>query len=131
MDVRLSDVAGTPTAEVRLAWEGAELRGIGHGHRTLVGRHLAAARGAIDALKPLVHGLMHVENLQVSTLQSEVEVVLVSVLVGDERLVGATLVQPEDEEHSGAKAVLDAMNRRLVAARRSEWTDLTVSARGG
>jgi hypothetical protein len=113
MDVQMSELAGTPTASVRLAWEGTELRGVGHGHRTLVGRHLASARAAIDALKPLVHGLMHVENLQVSTLQSEIEVVLVSVLVGDERLVGVTLVKTEDEERSGAKAVLDALNRRL------------------
>jgi hypothetical protein len=114
VDVRMSEESGTPTAEVRLMWEGNELRGVGHGHRTLVGRHLAAARAAIDALKPLVHGLMHVENLQVSTMQSDAEVVLVSVLVGDERLVGVTLVTEEDEERSGAKAVLDAMNRRLV-----------------
>jgi hypothetical protein len=81
---------------------------------SLAGRYLAAARAAIDALKPLVHGMMHVEHLQVSTLPSDVEVVLVSVLVGEERLVGATLVRPEDEARAGAKAVLDALNRRLV-----------------
>jgi hypothetical protein len=114
VDVNLTEFEGTPSAEVRLIWEGSELRGIGRGHMSLAGRYLAAARAAIDALKPLVHGMMHVEHLQVSTLPSDVEVVLVSVLVGEERLVGATLVRPEDEARAGAKAVLDALNRRLV-----------------
>jgi hypothetical protein len=114
VDVNLTDVEGAPSAEVRLLWEGSELRGIGRGHTSLVGRYLAAARAAIDALKPLVHGVMHVEHLQVSTLPSDVEVVLVSVLVGEERLVGATLVRPDEEARAGAKAVLDALNRRLV-----------------
>ncbi len=114
VDVYLTEMEGTPSAEVRLLWEGNELKGIGRGHTSLVGRHLAAARGAIDALKPLIHGMMHVEHLQVSTLPSDVEVVLVSVLVGEERMVGATLVRPDDEARAGAKAVLDAVNRRLV-----------------
>ncbi len=112
--VNLSEMEGSPEAEVRLLWEGSELRGVGRGHTSLVGRHLAAARAAMNALKPLIHGHLQVEHLQVNTLPSEVEVVLVSVLVGDERLVGATVVRQEDEERAGAKAVLDAVNRRLV-----------------
>jgi hypothetical protein len=114
LDVFITESEGTPAAEVRVLWEGAELSGVGRGHTSLVGRHLAAARGAVDALKPLVHAVMHLEHLQVSTLPTEVEVVLVSVLVDDERLVGATLVHQDDELRAGAKAVLDAVNRRLA-----------------
>jgi hypothetical protein len=114
LDVFVTESEGTPAAEVRVLWEGAELSGVGRGHTSLVGRHLAAARGTVDALKPLVHAVMHLEHLQISTLPTEVEVVLVSLLVDDERLVGATVVSPEDELRAGAKAVLDAVNRRLA-----------------
>jgi hypothetical protein len=97
-----------------LRWEGKELKGLGHADPSLVGRHLAAARGALDALKPLIHGDMDIEHLQVSMIGNDVEILQVTVLVGNERLVGAILVRPDEEERSGAKAVLDAVNRRLV-----------------
>jgi heme exporter protein D len=114
LEVNLSEGEGGPSAEVRLFWRGSERQGVGRGQTSLAGRHLATARAAIEALKPLVRGDMHVEHLQVSTLRSDAEAVMVSVLVGEERLVGATVVRAEDEERAGAKAVLDAVNRRLV-----------------
>jgi hypothetical protein len=79
-----------------------------------VGRHLAAARGTLDALKPLVHGDVDVEHVQVLALGPDLELLQVTVLVGQERLVGAVMVRPDDEHRSGAKAVLDALNRRLT-----------------
>jgi hypothetical protein len=103
-----------PSAEVRLLWEGNELRGLGRAPTSLVGRHLATARGTLDALKPLVHGDLNVEHVQVLTVGPDLELLQVTVLIGEERLVGAVMVRPDDEERSGAKAVLDALNRRLT-----------------
>jgi hypothetical protein len=114
VDVSVLEDDLAPSAEVRLQWEGNELRGLGRAPTSLVGRHLAAARGTLDALKPLVHGDVDVEHVQVLALGPDLELLQVTVLVGQERLVGAVMVRPDDEHRSGAKAVLDALNRRLT-----------------
>ncbi len=115
LDVELApDSDDRPLANVRLEWKGAELRGRAQGSTSLLGRYLAAARATVDALKPLIHGNISLEHVQISHTPNEIELVLVTVLIGSERFVGATIAGPGNEELAAARAVLDALNRRLT-----------------
>jgi hypothetical protein len=102
-----------PAADVRLAWRGHELIGRGHGHTSILGRHLAAARGTADALRQVLRADLVVEHVLLSYPPMDAELVVATVLVGARRFVGATAADPGDEEAAAARAVLDALNRNL------------------
>jgi hypothetical protein len=102
-----------PAAEVRIAWRDRELVGRGHGHTSILGRHLAAARATADALRQVLRADLVVEHVLLSYPPMDAELVVVTVLVGARRFVGATAADPGDEEAAAARAVLDALNRNL------------------
>jgi hypothetical protein len=100
------------TAEVRLDWKGRELRGRAQGAASPGGRYQAAARAVADALRPLLATDVVVEGLY-SHHHHGTELLVAVVSVDDERLVGAVPSQTEDRDVGAARAVLDALNRRL------------------
>jgi len=116
---RLEDVSvatdedGMPTAVARLAWRGREFAGSGHGHSSLLGRHLAAARAVAEALGDAMGRDIMVEHLFLTYPPMDAELVVVTVLIGAQRYVGATVVPPGEETSAAAQAVLDALNRSL------------------
>jgi len=113
-DVSLSlDDEGLPLAVARLGWRGREHVGSGHGHSALLGRHLAAARAVADALGEAFSRDILVEHLFLTYPPMDAELVVVTVLIGAQRFVGATAVPPGDESRAAAHAVLDALNRNL------------------
>jgi len=114
-DVSLSaDEEGLPLAVARLGWRGREHVGSGHGHSALLGRHLAAARAVADALGEAFGRDVLVEHLFLTYPPMDAELVVVTVLIGAQRFVGATAVPPGDESRAAAQAVLDALNRSLT-----------------
>jgi hypothetical protein len=102
------------TAEVRIEWEGQELKGLGRGKASPAGRLYAAALAAADAMKPLIHGSLGVEALYETGTETSQQLLVVAMTVGDERLVGAVRRGPGQDDASGVRAVLDALNRRLA-----------------
>jgi len=116
---RLEDVSiatgeeGLPSAVVRLVWRGETYAGTGHGHSSLLGRHLAAARAVAEALGDAMGRDVMVEHLFLTYPPMDAELVVVTVLIGAERYVGATAVPPGEETRAAAQAVLDALNRNL------------------
>jgi hypothetical protein len=106
------DEDGKVSAEVRLDWKGQELRGRAHGASSPAGRYQAAARAVADALRPLLATDVVVEGLY-SHHHHGTELLVAVVSVDEERLVGAVPTQSEDRDVGAARAVLDALNRRL------------------
>jgi hypothetical protein len=106
------DGEGKTSAEVRLDWKGQELRGRAHGAASPAGRYQAAARAVADALRPLLATDVVVEGLYAHHHHGT-ELLVAVVSVDDERLVGAVPAQSEDRDVGAARAVLDALNRRL------------------
>lgn len=101
------------TADVRLSWKGLELRGRGHGQPGREGRYFAAAQAAADALRPLLDTDIEVKGLYTATTK-DVDVLVAEVTVEGQRYVGAVEDRPSEDYMSGARAVLDAVNRRLT-----------------
>lgn len=116
--IRLLDVAlsenGDATADVRVTWNDREIRGRGHGRATRAGRYFAAAQAVADALRPLLDTDVVVEGLYVATTKEGVDVLISEVRMEGERFVGAVLERRDRPDWTGARAVLDAVNRRLV-----------------
>jgi len=56
-----------------------------------------------------------VEHLFLTYPPMDAELVVVTVLVGAQRFVGATSVPPGEETRAAAHAVLDALNRNVRA----------------
>jgi hypothetical protein len=106
------EVDGKASAEVRLDWKGQELRGRGYGAASPAGRYEAAAHAVADALRPLLATDVVVEGLYAHHHHGT-ELLVAVVSVEDERLVGAVPTQSEDRDVGAARAVLDAVNRRL------------------
>ncbi|HEV2907490.1 MAG TPA: hypothetical protein VGZ50_09280 [Actinomycetota bacterium] len=106
------DEDGKVSAEVRLEWTGQELRGRAQGAPSPTGRYQAAARAVADALRPLLATDVVVEGLY-SHHHHGTELLVAVVSVDEERLVGAVPTQSEDRDVGAARAVLDALNRRL------------------
>ena len=104
---------GRADAEVQIDWRGQPLRGRGHAGPSPTGRYRASAEAMTDALGPLLAGEVRVEGLYVHT-HGEGELVVVVVSVDDERLVGAVQARQADQDATAARAVLDAVNRRLT-----------------
>lgn len=113
VDVTLSE-DGRATAVVRAVWRGQELRGRGHGRPTTAGRYYAAAQAMADALRPLLDTDVGVEGLYSASVREGVDVLIAEVVLEGERLVGAVVERADLRDWSGARAVLDAVNRRLV-----------------
>lgn len=101
------------SVDVVLDWRGQMLRGRGRGQATEAGRSYASAQAVADAMKPLLDSDVVVEGVYRSDAADDLDVVVVTVRVGSQRYVGAVPSPKGQESVSGARAVLDALNRRL------------------
>lgn len=101
------------TAEVRLSWAGRELKGLGRGQASQAGRLYAAALATADAMRPLVSTRIDVTGLYETGTSTAQQLLVVAMSVAGEHLVGAVRRGPGQDDASGARAVLDAMNRRI------------------
>jgi hypothetical protein len=100
--------------DVLLDWRGQRLRGRGRGRSTEAGRCFASAQAVADAMKPLLDSDVDIEGVyRADAEDSNLDVLVVTVRVGGERYVGAVPSPRGQEDVSGARAVLDALNRRL------------------
>jgi len=105
---------GEVSAEVSIHWQGRELRGKGLGRPSPAGRAYACAEAVVDAMKPLVETDLEIEGLyRTADAREGTDVLVVSLRVGRDRFVGAVIAPEGSEAESGARAVLDALNRRL------------------
>jgi hypothetical protein len=115
--VRLVDLSvgddDESAVDVLLDWKGQSLRGRGLGRSTTAGRTYASALAVADAMKPLLETEVSVEGLYRADTAEDVDVLVVTVSVGGHRYVGAVAAAKGQEDVSGARAVLDALNRRL------------------
>jgi hypothetical protein len=115
--VRLIDLTvgldDASSVDVVLDWRGQMLRGRGRGQTTESGRSYASAQAVADAMKPLLDSDVAVEGVYRSEGGEELDVLVVTVRVGSQRYVGAVTSPKGQETASGARAVLDALNRRL------------------
>ena len=103
---------GEVTAEVQMSWRDRELRGRGHGPRARGGARYAAAQAAADAIRPLLDSDVVVDGLYAARTKGA-EVLIAEVLLEGNRLIGAVESRPGESDLIGARAVLDAVNRRL------------------
>jgi hypothetical protein len=101
------------SVDVILDWRGQMLRGRGRGQATDAGRSYASAQAVADAMKPLLDSDVNVEGVYRSEGADDIDVLVVTVRVGSHRYVGAVTSAKGQESTSGARAVLDALNRRL------------------
>jgi hypothetical protein len=100
--------------DVILDWKGQRLRGRGRGKSTEAGRTYASAQAVADAMKPLLDSDVDVEGVYRADAEDDsLDVCVVAVRVGGVRYVGAVPNPRGQEDVSGARAVLDALNRRL------------------
>ena len=105
---------GDITADVRVTWKEHEIRGRGHGRPGPSGRYFAAAQAVADALRPLLDTDIEVAGLYAASPHEGMQVIIAEVLLEGERFVGAVMERPEERDWTGARAILDAVNRRLV-----------------
>lgn len=114
VDLSPSVESGPESAvDVLLDWKGQSLRGRGLGRSTQAGRTYASALAVADAMKPLLDDDVAVEGLYRADTSEDVDVLVVTVSVAGQRYVGAVAAAKGEEDKSGARAVLDALNRRL------------------
>lgn len=102
------------TADVRVTWRDQELRGRGRARHSPEGRSFATAQALADALRPLLDSEVVIEGLYSARTRGEVQVIIAEVVLEGQRLIGAVERRPEDPDLTGARAVLDAVNRRLA-----------------
>jgi hypothetical protein len=113
VDLRMN-LDGEVSAEVSIHWQGRELRGKGLGRPSPAGRAYACAEAVVDAMKPLVETDLEIEGLyRTADAREGTDVLVVSLRLGRDRFVGAVISPEGSEAESGARAVLDALNRRL------------------
>jgi hypothetical protein len=110
----LVDEDGDITADVRVTWKEHEIRGRGHGRPGPSGRYFAAAQAVADALRPLLDTDIEVAGLYAASPHEGMQVIIAEVVLEGERFVGAVMERPEESDWTGARAILDAVNRRLV-----------------
>ena len=101
------------SVDVMLDWNGQTLRGRGRGRPTAAGRSYASALAVVDAMKPLLEMDAEVEGLYRTDAAGDLDVLVVAVRVAGQRYVGAVSALEGEEDISAARAVLDALNRRL------------------
>ena len=112
--VDLSIEGETETSvDVLLDWKGQALRGRGLGRPTAAGRSYASALAVVDAMKPLIEMEVEVEGLYRTDAAGDLDVLVVAIRVAGQRYVGAVAAEKGEEDFSAARAVLDALNRRL------------------
>jgi hypothetical protein len=100
--------------DVLLDWKGQRLRGRGRGRSSEAGRTYASAQAVADAMKPLLDSVVDIEGVyRADADEDNLDVLVVAVRVGGVRYVGAVPSPRGQEDVSGARAVLDALNRRL------------------
>lgn len=100
--------------DVLLDWKGQHLKGRGRGRTTEAGRSYASAQAVADAMKLLLDSDVDIEGVYTADADEEnLELLVVAVRVGGVRYVGAVPSPKGQEDISGARAVLDALNRRL------------------
>lgn len=99
--------------DVLLDWKGQSLHGRGLGRSTVAGRTFASALAVADAMKPLLDADVSVEGLYRADTTEDIDVLVVMVRVAGQLYVGAVAAAKGQEDVSGARAVLDALNRRL------------------
>lgn len=116
--VRLTDVMvsenGRATVDVRIRWKDQEIRGRGHGALTGPGRTFAAAQAVADAIRPLLRNDITVERLYTAAMKEGGSVLIAEVVMEGIRYVGAVVERQDQRDWTGARAVLDAVNRRLT-----------------
>jgi hypothetical protein len=112
VDLSVEGVEET-SVDVLLDWGGQTLRGRGHGRPTAAGRSYASALAVVDAMKPLLEMDVEVEGLYRTDAAGDLDVLVVAVRVAGQRYVGAVAATAGEEDVSAARAVLDALNRRL------------------
>ena len=112
-DLRMA-MNSSATAEVRIDWEGHELKGLGRGRASASGRLYAAALATADAMKPLVETDLEVVGLYETETDDAEHLLVVAMSISGEQLVGAVRRGPGQDDASAARAVLDAVNRRLA-----------------
>jgi hypothetical protein len=113
VDLRVN-LDGEVSAEVSIHWQGRELRGKGLGRPSPAGRAYASAEAVADAMKPLVETDLEIEGIyRTADAREGTDVLVVSLRLGRDRFVGAVISPEGSEAESGARAVLDALNRRL------------------
>jgi hypothetical protein len=112
-DLRMA-MNSNATAEVRIEWEGRELKGLGRGRASPAGRLYAAALATADAMKPLLETDLDVMGLYETQTDHTERLLVVAMSVAGEPLVGAVRRGPGQDDASGVRAVLDAVNRRLA-----------------
>ena len=100
--------ARATVSEVVLEWMGRTLRGRGRAGGTWVGRHVAAARATVEALRPLIDDLA-LEHLQVTAPSADAELVVATVATRGRHLAGAATVGVGEEDLGAPRAVLDAV----------------------
>jgi hypothetical protein len=101
------------SAEVRLEFAGRELRGRGRGRPSASGRSYAAAEAVADAMKPVIEGDVRIEGVYEADVRDGFALLVVAIRVAGDHYVGAVFNPSGQEDVSGARAVLDALNRRL------------------
>lgn len=113
IDLTVGDDDDT-AVDVLLDWKGQRLRGRGRGRSTEAGRCYASAQAVADAMKPLLDSDVDIEGVyRADADEDNLDVLVVAVKVGGVRYVGAVPSPEGQEDVSGARAVLDALNRRL------------------
>jgi len=104
---------GSHVAAVRLASEGGELRGTGRGFASPMGRRQAVAAATVEALRELPNPRIGFDHVFATRLSPEMELAIAPLEVDEEPFVGTALVRPGEEDAAPARAVLDAVNRKL------------------
>jgi hypothetical protein len=113
IDLTVGTNDGT-SVDVLLDWRGQRLRGRGRGQSTEEGRCYASAQAVADAMKLLLDSDVDIEGVYRADADDEhLDVLVVCVRVAGVRYVGAVPSVKGQENVSGARAVLDALNRRL------------------
>ena len=112
IDLNVDD-AGDAAVDVLLDWKGQTLRGRARGKPTAAGRSYASALAVADAMKPLLESDVEIEGLFRTDGPDQDDVLVVTIRVGGQRYVGAVTESRGEEDVGGARAVLDALNRRL------------------
>ena len=106
---------GQARADVWLEVSGTPLHGHGLGATALGGRHVAVARAAVDALRPVVGSDAALESMTLSADHADADAVhvLATVTAAQGRWAGAATSPPDREEWGAALAVLDAVRTHL------------------
>lgn len=111
--VRIVTDKGEALATASIRWHDRALTGEGRGPASEEGRHGAAARATLAALRPVAGDGLRLERLQLVAAGAG-RLILVLIRLGERTLSGAAAVGAFDGEAAGGRAVLAALNRTLT-----------------